>query len=255
MISGASVTVQAPQQFSPVQILDAARRAESEGRREFANQFYHHLLDYYPGSAEAGAAAEALQRMGQQGDPNWSEQAPKMPSAHPPPSPQLGQYAPGTATTGHSGGGLGSPVMPAEAVNHRRGVQHSHHSHAADGERRRQAVEAVPRAVRDYVIGRVIARIMTWMGLLAAIGGAVLAPVSIVMPSLLSIVPVVGRLISAPGAWAWMLGSGLLLVIVGQVGRAVMDMANASRDIAQLRRAEMERHAAANGRSSRQSRG
>ncbi|CAN0437282.1 unnamed protein product, partial [Phaeothamnion confervicola] len=43
-------------QFTPAQVLDAARRAESEGRTDFAIQFYQHLSTNFPGTSEAAAA-------------------------------------------------------------------------------------------------------------------------------------------------------------------------------------------------------
>ena len=48
------------QQFTSTQILEAGQRAEVEGRLEYAIQFYRHLTDHLPRSADAMIAREAL---------------------------------------------------------------------------------------------------------------------------------------------------------------------------------------------------
>lgn len=50
--------------YTPAQILDAAQRAESEGRIEYAIQFLKHVATGFPGSPEAEAAIESLGRLG-----------------------------------------------------------------------------------------------------------------------------------------------------------------------------------------------
>ena len=50
-------------QYSPAQILDAARRAEADGRREYASQYFRLLVDQYPTSHEAAIAHEGLNRL------------------------------------------------------------------------------------------------------------------------------------------------------------------------------------------------
>ena len=50
----------AVQQYTPSQILEAGRRAEAEGRTEYAIQFYRHLIDSHAGAPEAEAAHDAL---------------------------------------------------------------------------------------------------------------------------------------------------------------------------------------------------
>ena len=55
---------QGSQNFTPAQILEAGRRAEAEGRVEYAIQFYRHLTDHLARTAEATTAREALHRLG-----------------------------------------------------------------------------------------------------------------------------------------------------------------------------------------------
>jgi hypothetical protein len=56
--------LQAAPQFSPHQLIDAGRRAEAEGQLDYAAQFYRHLADHYPYTAEAAEARNALGRIG-----------------------------------------------------------------------------------------------------------------------------------------------------------------------------------------------
>lgn len=55
--------VQTSVQFTPVQVLQAARRAEAEGKMDYALQFYRHLVEQHGGSAEAQEAREGLFRI------------------------------------------------------------------------------------------------------------------------------------------------------------------------------------------------
>jgi hypothetical protein len=50
--------------FSPQQLLDAGRRAESEGKRDYALQLYRHLNDHYAYTAAAAEARTGLARLG-----------------------------------------------------------------------------------------------------------------------------------------------------------------------------------------------
>lgn len=50
--------------FTPQQLLDAGRRAEAEGKLDFAAQFYRHLTDHYAYTSEAAEARSGLGRIG-----------------------------------------------------------------------------------------------------------------------------------------------------------------------------------------------
>src|SRR5262245_55822893 len=55
--------LQTAPQFTPLQLLDAGRRAEADGHLEAAYQFYRQTADRYAYSAEGAAAREALARL------------------------------------------------------------------------------------------------------------------------------------------------------------------------------------------------
>jgi hypothetical protein len=54
---------QAYPQFTPVQIFEAGQRAMADGRREYAAQFFQHLIDHYADTPEAAGARDAIARM------------------------------------------------------------------------------------------------------------------------------------------------------------------------------------------------
>jgi hypothetical protein len=55
--------LQGTPQFTPKQLLDAARRSETERKADFAVQFYLHLIENYAQTPEAVEARSALTRM------------------------------------------------------------------------------------------------------------------------------------------------------------------------------------------------
>jgi hypothetical protein len=54
---------QASVQYTPVQVLQAARRAEAEGKMDYALQFYRHIVEHHGTAAEAQEAREGLFRI------------------------------------------------------------------------------------------------------------------------------------------------------------------------------------------------
>jgi len=62
--------LQAAPQFSPFQLLEAARRAEAEGHMDAAYQYYRQTVDQFAYSAEAAQAREGLARLNGGWQPN-----------------------------------------------------------------------------------------------------------------------------------------------------------------------------------------
>lgn len=93
---------QAYPQFTPVQILEAGQRAFSEGRTEYAAQFFKHLIDHYADTPEAAVARDAMGQVNgtaaQPASPQYAQPNgvhPAAASAHPAPG-----YAPSASTNG-----------------------------------------------------------------------------------------------------------------------------------------------------------
>jgi hypothetical protein len=52
-----------PQLYTPNQILEAAHRAEAEGRADYARHFFQHIATSYPRTQEATAAIHGMTRL------------------------------------------------------------------------------------------------------------------------------------------------------------------------------------------------
>lgn len=207
-------------QFSPEQILEAGRRAESEGRLDYALQFYRHLLDQHRSSREAQFALEALARLE-------------------PPRPQNGIHAsphPGNGAayglerhgfqTGHDAGpqleaGRRLTVAPAEPPFHSSHVE-------------------LPPPVSDYRMARGLTRLATWLGGPMLVLGLACAAVAVIAPGGLAKLPLIGALFASASAGLGLAASGLGMLIGGQCVRALLDMANATRDMALVLRTQAE---------------
>lgn len=184
--------MQAAPQFTPSQLLDSGRRAESEGKFDLANHFYRHLTDHYAYTAEAAEARNGLGRLSATQSQIWQ--------------PANGIHI--------NGGGS------ADA---------SHRQRGRPGRRR-------PLAPRDhYRTGRAMARAFSALGWATA-GLGVLSPALHFVPGLPAPMPGFGALVA--GAVGLVI-SGLLVVFLGQVARALFDQANAARDLAALERAKL----------------
>ena len=237
------MSVHEPPQFTPGQILEAGQRAETEGRIDFAQQFYRHLVDHYPGTPEAGAAQQRLARL--------FPQQPAMTNGGWPPPPQqperqqVGQphfQAPPAQPFGMPRGGEPAfppwppqPPMPSTALLPRIA----------------QRTVSLPLPVRDYRAGRTLARIMTWLGVAQVLVGIGLIPVAILSPRSLSAMPLLGTLAGGPVAGAGIMLAGLVQIVLGQLIRAVLDQANAARDLAAVARAQAEGQSDQTNRPSR----
>lgn len=57
-------------QYTPLQVLQAARRAEAEGKMDYALQFYRHIVENHATTPEAQEAREGLMRIAEW---RWSE--------------------------------------------------------------------------------------------------------------------------------------------------------------------------------------
>ncbi|MGI9475827.1 MAG: hypothetical protein ACR2PI_03925 [Hyphomicrobiaceae bacterium] len=94
---------QAYPQFTPVQILEAGQRAFSEGRTEYAAQFFKHLIDHYSDTPEAAVARDAMVQvngaMAQPAAPRYAQPNGAQQAAGTPAQPSPG-YAQSTAANG-----------------------------------------------------------------------------------------------------------------------------------------------------------
>lgn len=212
--------VQASPQVTAAQVLDAGRRAEADGRVEYAVQFYRHLTDHHAGAPEAAVAREALSRLKHR--TTNVEGMSHVRSASPPP---LRATQRGSAEGHRVGQKVGrGPIRIAPA-----------------GAARSPAAVELPEAAEAYLAGRLMAHGFTALGVLLVVVGLCAAAAALLLPAELTarvpawLMPAVQPLAGLAG-----IALGIVLFFAGQLARAVFDIAGASRDIAAIERAKVE---------------
>ena len=213
------MVVQASPQITAAQVLDAGRRAEADGRVEYAIQFYRHLADHHSGAPEAAAARAALSRL-------------KRRSSN---SPELATHARADPPPLRTAGTRGSAGM-ARAEQVARGPIRI----APAGRVQTELPLEVPEPVRAYVIGRLIAHGFAALGIFLFSVGLLAAVAGVMLPS--DLVARMPQWMPAvhPFAGPIAAGTGILFVSWGQLTRAVFDIASSSRDLAAIERAKAE---------------
>lgn len=237
---------QGPQQFTPSQILEAGRRAENEGRVEYAIQFYRHLTDHLARTPEAAVARDALTRLGAA---TVAATAPN-PAATSHPAPENGHYYNGSGGPFHGPAAAAAPstgpmqARPAPAPGAGgalivRQPANGAASHAQDAAARRRLL--VPRSRRRYRTGRFVARAFTVIGFAVITVGTVVLGASLlarsatiagVLPDLIAAQQLIG---TAAGVSLILLG--MVQVLGGQLARAIFDTASTNRDLVAYSRA------------------
>lgn len=259
-------------QFTLGQILEAGQRAEADGRVEYATQFYRHLTDHYPQSAEARIARDGLARLqhrqagGRPREPESSEPyAPPAsgggysdawPDARPDPRPDpryaenQGRRGPGipgvNGTSAHSS--LGVPPAPSAGGQvHSEGATRSRMQLAPVEYDPDDSLydEDIPSPRKRYRFGRAIAFVMLLVGIaiLAASVIMIIAPFVLPQVNTLGFGPMM--LVGAGLVTAFV---GIILCLISQVSRAVFEGAEAARYTAEVQsitaatRAASKRH-------------
>ncbi len=245
------MSIQEPPKFTPAQVLDAGRRAETEGRHELAVKFYRHLTESYPGTGEAAAAQSALARLPAGHAPT------ALNGRRPPPGQpmQAASYEPQRYDAPALGPHLGNPFNqqrgPEPAYTSQHGAAPNQPSQGHPYQSEVGAQVELPRFRRRYKTSRFIGAIATWLGGLLALAGLALLPVTIFSPRLLAALPVIGSTIGNPVGAGSIAAYGLCLLVAGQLTRALLDQADASRDMAEIARAEAEARHGSPARSRR----
>ena len=226
-------------QFTPNQILEAARRAQAEGQHDYAHQAYRYLVDNYPGTAEAVAAHDALAQRQSHNQP---------PAEMPGPATGPATSAPVSAMDGASVSQSRRPtlVTPQNQPKLANGPGYSPaNGAAAAGARRRphrqrqlqlepvvgpetgeQSFTIPAPPPRKHQLANSLASLAVVIGTLIVAAGGVTVLLSIVAPDTLA-----GMLRISPGIGI-LIGSifvvhGLLIVLGGMVARVVFSNAKA----------------------------
>lgn len=219
-----------PPQFTAAQILEAARRAEAEGKFDYAVQFYKHIIDHHGAQHEAYEARNSLYRLAQsrRTGPPLSDAG-----AH----HHGGSAEPRTAGWGPSHVGYtGSAARPPDPFPPR-----SNLPQVVSQAREVEVAHEAEFAFKDrYRAGTAMATAVNWLGWLATGMGAALGVAGLAgTPAALATTAMFGL----PAGLVYGLSAaaaGLGLVFVSQLALAVFDNANATRHLLAIERAKAE---------------
>lgn len=228
--------VQTSVQFTPGQVLQAARRAEAEGKMDYALQFYRHLVEQHGGAPEAQEAREGLFRIAEW---RWGEarvarnrEAGGAAGAGPAavtssPASSSGQRVYNVANNGHenaySGGeetaSAGSSELPQIIAR-----QHA------------QGTAEAPAFQERFRIAKFFAHTLSgfgWVTLLAGVMAGIAGVAGLVAE--LSAIALLGAPLGVVvGAPVVLLG--LLLIVGGQLAAALFEGANATLELVSIKR-------------------
>ena len=225
--------MQAANQFTPDQLIVAARRAEAQGQPAYALQFYRYVSDQFPASTEAYEARDALYRL----TPAAPEAAAQRPQAtagpatgyanlpQAPQAPSFGDVRPTTPNdAAPSGTARQRPRQQTEA--RRPDKPHSAATHAEPA--------AASIRTRGYRIGRLVAAMLNTIGWLLLVMSFAMVPLLAAALSVKAFPKelkdtIVGNLIAFGGAAFGALLVGLFAIFAAQVARAAFDTADATR--------------------------
>jgi hypothetical protein len=235
--------VQTSVQFTPVQVLQAARRAEAEGKMDYALQFYRHLVEQHGTTPEAQEAREGLFRIAEW---RWGEArvargreagtAGATPQQNAPPS-QPPQSASAGGQRVYNVANNSPPQQPSSY--HPEQQQTS----AAPGklpqiierEHNQQGEDPPPFRPR-FQIAKFAANVLSalgWITLLAGIGGAIggLGGFYAELSAIALLGLPFGVLLGGPAV-----ALGLVLVVAGQLATAVFASTNAQLELVAIER-------------------
>jgi hypothetical protein len=216
--------VQTAMQYTPVQVLQAARRAEAEGKMDYALQFYRHLVEQHGTTPEAQEAREGLFRIAEW---RWGEAriARRQDGAAPPSA-----VAPASAA---------SPPQPPKVDEPAAASTFAGKNAQLPQVVSRGSEELLPLFKPRYRAAKIIAYGVSVLGVAAALTGTVAAvlagaggvePVSAIGSYGLPI----GLLLGVPTALV-----GLVLLLVGQLAVAVFATANANLEMLAIERGRL----------------
>ncbi|HET6322705.1 MAG TPA: hypothetical protein VFF87_11690 [Hyphomicrobium sp.] len=226
-------------QFTPVQVLQAAKRAEAEGKMDYALQFYRHLVEQHGNTPEAQAAREGLFRIAEW---RWGEAR-----------VTRGREA-GAQGDDAAGGPQQAQQPPQPAPGQARGDQRSyqasgpenvsddyHHAEAAGTlpqiVSRRRAGAQQPAFEPRFRIAQLAAHTLSgigWLTLLTGIVGVIAAVAGLVAELSAAVMGLpLGVLVGVP-----FIVIGLALAVSGQVASAIFDGTNAALERAAVARGQ-----------------
>jgi hypothetical protein len=230
-------------QFTPIQVLHAARRAEAEGKMDYALQFYRHLVEQHGSSAEAQEAREGLFRIAEW---RWGEarvargrDTASAPSAQPKAEPANAPAPPPVSNPLANSGLAGA--QQAYFPEQKSHIERDHHDQQALPQiaRERAHADDLPPFRARYRAARLGAIALSGLGWVAVLSGLVVATIAagglVAEASATALLGLpVGVVIGVPAMFV-----GLMLVIVAQVAVAVFESSNATLEMLDMERGRL----------------
>lgn len=222
-------------QFTPAQVLQAGRRAETDGRDDLAEHFYRHVVEHYGATMEASAAREGLARLqariGGAPVPSSGPPAPlrndPTPPVPPPKPPErteaVSLAAPATHTRPADPGAevfggpdAAAPELASALPRIEAAAEHlSDVRHPAAGTRRR------------YRMGRAAAWLTGLVGWVMIAAGIAVVPLAMTK-QVAEAIPLLASPATLTATLGWagaQIVGGIAIVLLAEVARAVFDIA------------------------------
>lgn len=246
------------QNYSPSQILAIGQRAESEGKFEYATQFYSHLVDHFRHTAEGHEAIYGLQRIEHYRQSQATSQMRSSQTQTPRREPQLSaQPQQPRQTTG------GRPAARTAQAQRQDWPLTQEHAGAINGAGLRSSLPApvsehedeedarLPRLVAraksgadeqahadTYRVGRLLTVVMAAVGwTLLCVGVPLLLAGLAGIPSAVGAAGLAGLPVGVELGLAAIV-FGILLLFAAYLARAVFDSAAAARELVEIERAK-----------------
>jgi len=215
-------------QYTPLQVLQAARRAEAEGKMDYALQFYRHIVENHATTPEAQESREGLIRIAEW---RWSDarggrrqdyagaQGGNQRHVPPPPSERPEHYHESVDA---------QPAMGSSA--------HLPQIIAREAARAAEGAEPAAEFAARYRSAKIIAQLLSGLGWASVAAGLAVAIVAaagtneIVSAAALMGLPL-GVVIGTPAALI-----GLVLVVTGHLAVAVFESTNATLELLSIER-------------------
>jgi hypothetical protein len=231
--------VQTSVQFTPVQVLQAARRAEAEGKMDYALQFYRHLVEQHGTTPEAQEAREGLFRIAEW---RWGEarvaRGREAANADAPGGQAPSQGAPNIPPGGQRVFNVSNNTQQPPYYPEQQSADAGHPTklpQIISREQNQRAGDPPPFRAR-FRIAKFIAHTLSalgWIGLLAGIAGAGAAAGGFLAEA--SAIALLGLPLGiVAGVPAAVLG--LVLIVAGQLAAAVFASTNAALELVAIER-------------------
>lgn len=227
-------------QYTPLQVLQAARRAEAEGKMDYALQFYRHIVENHATTPEAQEAREGLMRIAEW---RWSEtrggarrqEYGNQPNqnqrfAPPPPEPQPPQTPPDHYAD--------ADTDPLDGASHVGGQTHMPQIIAREAAKAAQGAQPIVH-FSQHRAAKIVALavgVIGWASVIAGLAITIVAAAGAVeeasVAGLLGLP--LGVLVGLPGVVV-----GLALVLAGHLATAVFEGTNATLELLSIERSRV----------------